>query len=217
MATSAADTKAQELVDSPRGREIREVATRLFHAEGFHVVGMRRIAKEIGINTAGLYYYFPSKSEILYVICLEVTKNFVDEHLPILYGDAPGPELLKQLVRQHILYFWDHRFAMDVALRDHRSLPAEQREDIRSHRRRYQTAIQSFIAEGTKRGEFDVSDARLAGLALLDMINGINSWFRPNQPYSMEELASQYADFGVENLLRRLPSGSKRRGGSNDE
>jgi AcrR family transcriptional regulator len=201
MARSATQPRSQDLADSPRAREILEAATRLFHAEGYHVVGMRRIAKEIGMQTAGLYYYFPSKSEILYVICLEVTKNFVDQHLPILYGEAPAPELLKQLVRQHILYFWDHRHAMDVALGDHRILPAVQREDIRSHRRRYQTAIQAFIAEGVKRGDFNVPDARLAGIAVLDMINGINNWFKPGHSLLLEELASRYAEMAVGNLL----------------
>lgn len=185
-----------------RPKEILDAATRLFHAEGYHPVGMRRIAKEIGIQTAGLYYYFPSKSEILYVICLEVTKNFVDEHLPILYGDAPAPDLLKRLVRRHISYFWDHRFAMDVALRDHRSLPPVQADDIRSHRRRYQTALSAFVSEGTKRGEFRVSDPRLAVIGMLDMINGVNDWFKPEGSLSIEDLASKYADMAVDDLLQ---------------
>lgn len=202
MTESATKPINQGSPTNARAQEILDTATRLFYAEGYHPIGMRRIAKEIGIQTAAIYYYFPSKGEILYVICLEVTKNFVDEHLPILYGDAPAPELLKTLVRRHISYFWDHRFAMDVALRDHRILPEAQGDDIRSHRRRYQTALRAFVTEGAKRGDFLVADPRLAVIGMLDMINGINNWFKPGGTLSIDELATNYADMAVDNLLQ---------------
>lgn len=44
---------------------IVEVARRLFVAEGFEAVSMRRLAQEAGCGTMSLYGYFPSKNAIL--------------------------------------------------------------------------------------------------------------------------------------------------------
>ncbi|WOF73424.1 TetR/AcrR family transcriptional regulator [Parvibaculaceae bacterium PLY_AMNH_Bact1] len=51
-------------------REIVEKATPVFSEHGFSGLGMRQIAKELGISKSALYHYFPSK-EILFAACTE--------------------------------------------------------------------------------------------------------------------------------------------------
>ncbi|MGE4536211.1 MAG: TetR/AcrR family transcriptional regulator [Desulfovibrio sp.] len=51
---------------APTVREkILTVASQLFAAEGYSAVSMRRIATEVGMTQANLYYYFKDKEELI--------------------------------------------------------------------------------------------------------------------------------------------------------
>ena len=92
-----------------RQAKIRRIATELFAKQGYRAVGMRAIADAVGIRTSSLYYHFESKEEILYSIGLDITRDFVEAHLPILDGPEPAAERLAALVRAHVTFFVRHR------------------------------------------------------------------------------------------------------------
>lgn len=184
-----------------RADEIREIAARLFYRQSYNAVGMRMIAEAAGVRPASLYHHFTSKEELLYDIVLEVTKDFIDDHLPLLDADGDPPARLARLVELHIEYFWRHRYAMSVGLREIRNLSEEHFAEIREVRLRYQHGIQQFIADGVASGHFRCDDPQLAGLALLDMMNGVNGWFSEGGRYSIESLSRSYARLVVHHLL----------------
>lgn len=184
-----------------RSEEIRAVAAKLFYQHGYNAVGMRMIADAAGVRPASLYHHFASKEEMLYQIILEVTRDFIDAHLPLLDGGGPRPARLENLLEQHVKYFWEHRYSMSVGLREMRNLGPENRTEVHAHRIRYQHRIQAFIADGVSDGEFQCEDPALTGLALLDMVNGVNSWFSENGRYSLDDLARHHARLAVQNLL----------------
>jgi AcrR family transcriptional regulator len=195
---------ATHIDDRPRPREIVGTATELFAKRGYHAVGMRAIAAAVGVQTASLYNHFPAKSKILHTIALRVTRDFLSTHLALL--DAPGSraERLFRLIREHIRFFWEHRLAVSVMLAELRALDPADFDEIQAMRRSYQRAMREFIAAGVREGEFDVPDASVSTLAILDMINGIvrSDWFDPGGRYSIDEFADLYAALAVENLLR---------------
>lgn len=49
-----------------------DTATRLFTEIGMESTSLRRIADELGVTKAALYYYFPSKRELTYAIASPV-------------------------------------------------------------------------------------------------------------------------------------------------
>lgn len=201
MTTEAGDAVNSSAVPISRAAEIRRVAARLFYHQSFNAVGMRTIAEAAGVRAASLYHHFASKEEILYDIVLEVTKDFIDDHLPLLEADGDPPARLTRLVELHIEYFWQHRYAMSVGLREIRNLTDTHYAEVREVRLRYQHGIQRFIADGVATGHFRCEDPQLAGLALLDMMNGVNAWFSEGGRYSIESLASSYARLVVHQLL----------------
>lgn len=184
-----------------RADEIREIAARLFYHQSYNAVGMRMIAEAAGVRPASLYHHFTSKEELLYDIVLEVTKDFIDDHLPLLDADGDPPARLARLVELHIEYFWRHRYAMSVGLREIRNLTDEHYAEIREVRLRYQHGIQRFIADGVASGHFRCDDPQLTGLALLDMMNGVNGWFSEGGRYSIQSLSRSYARLVVRHLL----------------
>ena len=50
---------------SPARRRLLDTATRLFYAEGIHVVGIDRIIAEAGVAKATFYNHFPSKEDLV--------------------------------------------------------------------------------------------------------------------------------------------------------
>lgn len=184
-----------------RSDDIRSIAAKLFYRQSFNAVGMRTIADAAGVRPASIYHHFASKEELLYDIVLEVTRDFIDDHLPLLDGDGEPGERLARLVELHIQYFWEHRYEMSVGLREIRNLSPEHFAEVRDVRLRYQHGIQRFIADGVASGHFRCDDPQLAGLAMLDLMNGVNGWFDESGRYSIEELARVYARLVVDQLL----------------
>ena len=202
MSTAPIATEDTRFKETSRSSEILEIASRLFYENGYTSVGMRTIAEEVGISAATIYHHFKSKDDMLFQIALGVTRKFVEVVLPILQ-DAAGDRALrmKTFIVRHIEFRWYRRYWISTTLRDLRALPASQQAEVVGYLRYYQDTIRDFIQAGINAGEFDVPDASLAGLALIDMIHGINNWFSPDGKLTITEVAQAYADMVVDNLL----------------
>ncbi|HEY4024808.1 MAG TPA: hypothetical protein VGO86_00145, partial [Candidatus Dormibacteraeota bacterium] len=102
-----------------------------------------------------------------------------------------------------------------VNMRERRSLPADQQVAINALRRQYRDAIASTVERGRALGVFAVPDAKLAAMAILDMVNGMAHWFRPADARDLERMAARYGDAAVALVrgwasdgARALPAGS---------
>ena len=198
---------------TPRGKEILAIATQLFYRHGFSAVGMRMIADAAGVRPASIYHHFESKERMLFDVILEITRDFMDAHLPILDEEGPYQDRFERLLRAHITYFWEHRYSMSVGLREMRHLTKAHQVQVRKHRTRYQRRVQSFIAEGVTAGEFVTAEPSLAGLVVLDLVNGVNGWFNPQRSLSIEEVAEHHVRLIMQDILhsRRVGSTNGRR------
>lgn len=195
MAATQADPEGSRL------DAILDEAARLFYERGYGAVGMRMIAEVVGVRASSLYHYFAGKSDLLYSISLGVTKDFIDELLPTLAGPEPPAARMRAFIRAHIERRWARRHWISTAQQELRSLEPERGAEIAGYLRDYQRAVQEFIAAGVAAGAFQAADPRLAGIALIDMINGVNGWYRPAGPLSIAQIANAYADLAVERLL----------------
>jgi AcrR family transcriptional regulator len=191
-----------EPVELSRQALILDAAARLFYERGYGSVGMRTIAEAAGVRAASLYHYFASKTDLLYHISLGVTKDFIDELLPLLSGPTPQPAQLVIFICRHIELRWSRRHWISTAQQELRSLEPERCAEIASYLRCYQQAVQDFIALGAGQGVFHVPSVRLAGIALIDMLNGVNAWYRPDGPQTIAQIAQAYAELAVSNLLQ---------------
>ncbi len=188
--------------EANRRDDIVDVASRLFALRGYHGVGVRAIAAEVGVQPASIYHYFQSKADILDAIIADVTERFILSHTHLLDPSSVTAESMHQLVVEHIVYFWHHRVAVSVGLREMGELTPERAEEVRRIRRSYQETWIHAIDSASRRGILDAKDPRIAALALLSMINGINTWYRENGPLEIEQVAEIYADLAIGRLLR---------------
>jgi AcrR family transcriptional regulator len=193
--------------------EMLERAARLFAVKGYDAASMRDIADEVAVRPSSLYHHFPSKDRILFEICFGFQRDFNLEVVPELRAERPPEAAIRAAVRSEILISNRRWNQVVVSARERRSLPAEQQSAINALRREYRDAVAAVIERGCEQGVFAVPDAKLAAMAVLDMVYGLGYWFRPRDRRELERMATWYADAAVA-LLRGWggqPGSSRRR------
>ncbi|HWH31298.1 MAG TPA: TetR/AcrR family transcriptional regulator [Egibacteraceae bacterium] len=187
-----------------REETIVAAATQLFAEYSYAAVGIRAIAESVGIMSSSLYYYFPSKEDILFRICQQATRDFIAVHGAVLASHETGgsrAETLKTLMGSHVRYFWENRLAQQVAARELSQLSPERFEEVRDWQRAYTADLVEYVEMGVAAGEFDVPEPAIVVRAALDMLNSVFRWFTPRKNLGIDEVAELYADLIVDRLL----------------
>jgi AcrR family transcriptional regulator len=187
-----------------RADEIVDVAARLFYERGYQSVSTRSLAQAAGIQGGSLYHHFASKEEILYRIVQYGSGEFfagllphLEAEGPVTPGDTPDPrgypERLERFVRAYITGALQRRHAIAVLFRDMAQLSPDHFVELQAVRRNFQQRVQRFLADGVAAGEFTVPDAKLAGIAVLDLLKGVDAWMREPGRLSRRQVADTYA------------------------
>ena len=182
------------MVIARRADEIVDIAARLFYERGYQSVSTRALAQAAGIQGGSLYHHFVSKEEILYRIVQYGSGEFFAGLLPHLeVSGAAYAERLNRFVRAYITDAQPRRYAIAVLFRDMPHLSPEHFAELQTVRRRFQQTVQRFLAEGVAAGEFHVPDANLAGIAILDLLKGVDAWMREPGRLNRRQVAETYA------------------------
>jgi len=173
--------------------QVLESATRLFTEKGYEAASVRDLAAELEIRPSSLYHHFPGKQHILFAICMRMQTDFNAEVMPELIADRPPDEAIAAAVHRHVLFGHRRKGEVVVNIRERRSLPPEQLAQVNGLRREYRDTMARVIEAGCERGVFCVGDAKLAAMAIVDMINGLPHWFKPHDEQDLERVADLYA------------------------
>jgi AcrR family transcriptional regulator len=192
-----------------RRDEILEASTRLFHREGYANVGIRSIAEEVNIRSASVYYHFDSKEAILYALAKRVNEEWLRQARSLLYAGTDPREAIKHLIERAIVFAWENRDAFEVSFREIRELTPEHMTELIVYRRSYRHMVREHIERGIESGRMHVADASLAALAVINVQNGVNQWFRdPSEQrdtgrgrLAIEQVATQMSDLIADHLL----------------
>jgi AcrR family transcriptional regulator len=199
-----------------RRREILAAASRLFRARGLHATGMREIAAELGMTAGNLYYYFPSKQDLL-AYCQEAT---LAELLALVERSAAGRGRAQRPARSAAMRLREILVGHVVALNQStpgslahleiEEVPPGRRKSLLAGRRRYESSLRRLLVEGMRSGELRTVDPRLATLALLGALNWTVKWFDPSGPKSAREVGESIADLLLAGIAS--PTAAKRLG-----
>ncbi|MEH6521686.1 TetR/AcrR family transcriptional regulator [Sulfitobacter sp.] len=172
------------------GPRVREAALRLFAQGGYAAVSMRAIAAEVGVQAGALYNYTPDKQSLLF----DLMEGHMTELLAAAQDDAklPADERLRKFVAFHIQFHHARADAVFIAYMELRNLTDDNFARIEAQRSAYESGLEQILRDGVASGAFQVSDTKIATLAIIAMLTGVNTWFRAGGRLSLEEVTAQY-------------------------
>ena len=172
-------------------RKILSAAGRLFWRKGYLGTSIDDIAKAAKVNKASIYYYFKDKSFLLYEVILTPLEVMIDQALPIADSDLSSQKKLEALIANHIRWQADHPGLAGIGHVERKNLQPALRREYIGMRDRYERIIRRTIEEGIRKGEFRFSDAKLATLFTLGLVNSVIQWYKPKGGLSADEIASE--------------------------
>ncbi|MEL7260116.1 MAG: TetR/AcrR family transcriptional regulator [Pseudomonadota bacterium] len=172
------------------GPRIRKAAQRLFAQQGYAAVSMRVIAREVGVQAGALYNYIPDKQTLLYELMRDHLLELHEAVGPCLVG--PAPARLEAFVRFHIAFHHARPEEVFIAYMELRNLTPENFAEIEGLRRRYERVLAQMLHAGVREGAFSVPDEKVASMAIIAMLTGVNTWFREDGRLSLGDVQDMY-------------------------
>jgi len=169
-------------------QQILKTSAKIFATKGFHRTSIRDIARATGMSLAGLYYYFRTKEELLYLIqercfvtLLERWEKTADSR-----GDARAK--IRAFAENHLGFFLHNMVEMKVMAREDESLTGEFQEKILILKRRYVKILMDLIAQLRSQDGGKRIDLRAVTFSLFGMMNWIYTWYHPKRDLPLPEL-----------------------------
>jgi len=183
---------------------ILDSACRLFAKKGYHQASIRDIAAETGVSPAGLYYYFKSKEELLFLI-LDARLGSLLDRVQAEAGDIEDPATrLKTIVACHLAHLQKHQEGMRVLAQEWEALSGSFDLQIRGLMREYVELVSRTLEELSP--QMSEKDLRATTFGLLGMLNWVDQWHRPGKDLPLEILAVRYSEILLGGIMTDAPA-----------
>jgi AcrR family transcriptional regulator len=168
-------------------------ATNVFCDQGYAAASMRDLSRASGVSLSGLYYYFESKEELLYLIQKHTFSTIVDRLRERLDEAADPAERIRMFILNHLEYFLANQKAMKVLSHEDDVLKNGFGSQIAAIKREYYRICMELLDAYKRAGGLDFS-SRTAVLSLFGMMNWIYTWYNPRVDAGAAELAQEMGD-----------------------
>mgnify|MGYP001574967769 CR=1 FL=1 len=172
--------------------DILKKSSQLMANKGFYGTSMRDLAKATGRSLSGLYHYFRSKEDLLYLInycgfsqllkTLDGQKKVIEKPEENLYG----------AIYLHVYFFIHHMDEMRIMCLGTHSLAYERAKTIRELKSQYTALVSGIInAAYDSQTHAPLPEDELARktFLLFGMMNWIFSWYSEEKYGSADQLA----------------------------
>lgn len=183
-------------------KKICEITNKLFVEKGYDKTTTRDIARAVGINNSGLYYYFENKETILYRILIEIMNTNLEAIKEIEQSDKTLKEKLTAIIDLHCRTYAFNPIRMDLIAGAQKSLSPEHLVELKAKQREY-TKITATILDGMK-GNNEILDlnTKVCAFALFGMVQWAHRWYNPDgeiKPEQLSQIFTQIFTRGIHN------------------
>jgi AcrR family transcriptional regulator len=172
-------------------QQILKTAAKIFAEKGFHRTSVRDISRATKMSLAGLYYYFTTKEELLYLIQERCFVTLLQRWERAATPDVDVRARIRIFAENHLSFFCHNMPEMKVMAHEDESLTGEFQDKILVLKRRYVKVIMDLIAEFQEGKNAARMDLRLATFALFGMMNWIYTWYQPKRDLPFPQLIEQ--------------------------
>lgn len=187
MATSTKSTQTRQ--------RLLDAAATVFRDKGYAGALLGDIAREAGMHTPGIYYYFDSKEDLALEVLrlgVERTYTYVRQRVAALPPGAPALDRLRAAIEGHLVAVLEIGPYTTANIRMFGMIPDELRTahlaDHRAYGAFWRQLLEDASAAGELRPDVNLSVARML---ILGALNWAPEWYRPGAAQSAEEVAAE--------------------------
>jgi AcrR family transcriptional regulator len=173
----------------------------VFCAHGYHRASIRDISRSTGVSLAGLYYYFSSKEQLLYMIQRHAFETILARARAALGSIHDPEERLRRFVELHLTFFIEHPNEMKVLTHEETALGDEWAREIHAIKKSYYRLGHGLVEEVRNRHQPGRGQTRLAVLSLFGMMNWIYTWYNPRVDPDARTMAQTMADIFLRGVV----------------
>lgn len=183
---------------------IRKAGLRLIFEHGYEATSLRQLAAEVGIRPSSLYNYMHTKQDLLFSLIEMHMQELLDQVDAALTDVGEPVDRLAAFVAFHVRYHMVRKSEVSVVNFELRSLDAEHYATVVEMRKRYESRLSDVIEDGIQRGIFGPLDVAVATFAILAMLTGVCTWYRPDGRLSEAEIIKVHTSMALRSLGARI-------------
>ena len=170
---------------------ILKASAKIFAEKGFHHTSVRDIARATKMSLSGLYYYFTTKEELLYLIQERCFVTLLQRWEQAVDPRMDARTRIRVFAENHLSFFLHNMPEMKVMAHEDESLTGDFQDKILVLKRRYVKVIMDQIGKLPGGNHGKALDLRVATFALFGMMNWIYTWYQPKRDLPFPQLIEQ--------------------------
>lgn len=180
---------------------IRKSGLRLIYQHGYEALTLRELAADVGILSGSLYNHIKTKQDLLFTLVRDHMTDLLANLDGALAGHDDPADALAAFVRLHVTYHMERRYEVYIANSELRSLEPANRAAIVAMRQTYEARLIEILERGVSAGRFQLENTRVGAFAIIAMLTGICTWYRPDGPLSPEQIVALHTDLVMRGLV----------------
>lgn len=183
-----------------RAQAIFDHAAQVLSQTGYEKASIRDIAQATGMTGAGLYYYFKSKEELLFIIL----DGYMDHLLQGVEGisqqlDDPE-EKLRAFIGFQVKTYCQDPARSKLIIHDENCLSGQRLQTLKDKQRRYLAYWRHTLADYCREKNISIDFPTAHLMLLIAMCNWTYQWYDPEgslQPQALADLIFQHFAKGL--------------------
>jgi AcrR family transcriptional regulator len=189
---------------------IRKAGLRLIFEHGYEAMSLRQLAAEVGIQAGSLYNHISTKQELLFDLIQDHINELLHQLDRALEGKQDPDEKLRAFVAFHVTYHMTRKREVFIANSELRSLEAKNYEAVVALRGAYEQRLAGILTDGVERGAFQVADIQVATFAIIALLTGLCTWYRPGGRLNREAIIEAHEKLVLSGVMPALATPSAR-------
>jgi TetR/AcrR family transcriptional regulator, cholesterol catabolism regulator len=201
--------KFENLTDKGKEKniEICRAAEKLFNEKGYLSTTLGDIARAAAITKGGIYHYFSTKEELLFLILYRYMDKMLQELKRKMDVWNSPEEKIHAFVQLHIYNYRDNLVESHVLLRERGNLTPKYLNIIKDQEREYEVILSHLIESLMGKRKRYSGNIKLVTYSLLGMCNWPFTWFNPKGKWSADDLSEVIYKIFIGGLLSSFGSG----------
>ena len=179
---------------------IRAAGLKLLRRHGYEGMSLRQLAAEVGLQQGSLYNHIRTKQDLL----MELLRGHMMDLLQALdreLAEVTEPiARLRAFIAFHLHYHMTRQAEVFVINFELRSLEPGNYAEIIALRQRYEKCLADILSLGMQLKLIRQTDVQITTYALLAMLTGICTWYRPDGRLNEKQLIDLHTELTLRGL-----------------